>query len=240
MANDEEPARPGRESKDNDQIKPRDSSSQRNKPKYEAQSQVGKLWDAFGDPEQSANKLAGANNSRDTDRKDVTVSGVLKSMSFDNIKSFYKAPCARDSLLTGIGVGFAGGGLRTILGGMVFPIMAYNRDVLVDNSTRDTIVTSCRQLGCRYIRRCIGGLVRVLSKSPKERTGWRQTNRRIDEGSQTQKDAGKGQGCRRASGGGEETEELDQPIKLQVLVASMRMGRTESGEFDVGFPLHSS
>lgn len=124
-ADPQEPASQSPETKDNDQFTPHDPASQPKKPKYETQTQVGKLWDAFGDPEQSANKLAGANNPRDSDTKDVSVTGVLKSMSFDNIKSFYRGPCARDSLLTGIGVGFATGGLRSVLGGMLPTITVY-------------------------------------------------------------------------------------------------------------------
>lgn len=119
MAGDtQESAPPNPAPEGSNEVNPQDPSSQRKKPRYETQTQVGKLWDAFGDPEQSANTLATANNPRDNDGKDVTVSGVIKSLSFENIKSFYKAPCARDSLLLGIGGGFAGGGLRSILGGM--------------------------------------------------------------------------------------------------------------------------
>lgn len=71
------------------------------------------------------NTLAGANNARDSDAKDITVSEVMKAMTMDNVKSFYKTPCARDSLLTGIGIGFGAGGLRTLLGGMMFAILSW-------------------------------------------------------------------------------------------------------------------
>lgn len=42
----------------------------------------------------------------------------LQSLSLDKFISAYKAPCARDSLLLGIGTGFGVGGVRAILGGM--------------------------------------------------------------------------------------------------------------------------
>lgn len=119
MADDtQDPTPPRPETTDTtNQFNPQGPSAERKKPKYEATSQVGKLWDAFGNPEDSANTLAGV-NSRHNDTKDMTVPEVLKSMSFHNVKSFYRAPCARDSLLTGMGFGFAAGGLRTIVGGI--------------------------------------------------------------------------------------------------------------------------
>ncbi|PLB53092.1 cytochrome oxidase biogenesis protein, Cox20 subunit [Aspergillus steynii IBT 23096] len=89
--------------------------SQRPKPKYEAKSQVGKLWDAFGNPEEPVNMLPGPGSKGG---KDVTVTDAMKSMSLKEATSFYKAPCARDSLLLGIGAGFGIGGVRGVLGGM--------------------------------------------------------------------------------------------------------------------------
>lgn len=90
--------------------------SQRPKPKYEAKSQVGKLWDAFGNPEEPVNMLPGA-GSKGEKNSDVTVTDAMKSMSLKDATSFYKAPCARDSLLLGIGAGFGVGGVRGVLGG---------------------------------------------------------------------------------------------------------------------------
>lgn len=93
-----------------------DTPSQRPRPKYEAKSQVGKLWDAFGNPEEPVNMLPGA-GSKGGKSSDVTVTEAMKSMSFKDATSFYKAPCARDSLLLGIGAGFGIGGVRGVLGG---------------------------------------------------------------------------------------------------------------------------
>ncbi|OJJ60687.1 hypothetical protein ASPSYDRAFT_29214 [Aspergillus sydowii CBS 593.65] len=87
----------------------------KSKPKYERpQSQVGKLWEAFGNPDESANMLPTASGKK---ANDITVTEAMKSMSLKDAASFYKAPCARDSLLLGIGAGFGVGGVRGVLGG---------------------------------------------------------------------------------------------------------------------------
>ncbi|EYE98188.1 COX20 family protein [Aspergillus ruber CBS 135680] len=87
------------------------------KPKYEApKSQVGKLWDAFGNPEDQANMLPGTvSNSK---KEEATVTEAMKSLSTKDLTTFYKMPCARDALMLGIGVAFGVGGIRAILGGM--------------------------------------------------------------------------------------------------------------------------
>lgn len=102
---------------------PRDPSSQRSK--YEpSKSQAGKLWDAFGNPEDQANSLPGAvsnSSSGDSnDPKDATVTGALKSLSTKDVTSFYKAPCARNALMLGIGAAFGIGGIRGVLGGTIY------------------------------------------------------------------------------------------------------------------------
>ncbi|KAL5340053.1 hypothetical protein BJX70DRAFT_130727 [Aspergillus crustosus] len=79
------------------------------------QSQVGKLWDAFGNPEEPVNMLPTATGKK---ANDVSVTEAMKSMSLTNASSFYKTPCARDSLLLGIGAGFGVGGVRGVLGGV--------------------------------------------------------------------------------------------------------------------------
>lgn len=87
------------------------------KPKYEApKSQVGKLWDAFGNPEDQANMLPGTvSNSK---KEEATVTEAMKSLSTKDLTTFYKMPCARDALMLGIGVAFGVGGIRAILGGI--------------------------------------------------------------------------------------------------------------------------
>jgi cytochrome c oxidase assembly protein subunit 20 len=125
-----------------------DSSASRRKTKYELpKSQVGKLWEAFGDPEESANALAntGYKGAR-KDANDVSVTEAVKSMSLKEVTSFYKAPCARDSLLLGIGAGFGIGGVRGVLGGKL-DIFTVKR---TDRKTSELIVAftqACAQCG---------------------------------------------------------------------------------------------
>ncbi|KAL4765463.1 uncharacterized protein BDW70DRAFT_155947 [Aspergillus foveolatus] len=86
------------------------------KPKYELpKSQVGKLWEAFGNPEDQVNMLPTAHGKK---ANDISVTEAMKSLPLNSATSFYKAPCARDSLLLGIGAGFGVGGVRGVLGGM--------------------------------------------------------------------------------------------------------------------------
>lgn len=90
------------------------------KPKHEfPKSQVGKLWDAFGNPEEPVNMLPTATTKTGQKAKDITVTEAMKTMSLENAMSFHKAPCARDSLLLGIGAGFGVGGVRGVVGGTI-------------------------------------------------------------------------------------------------------------------------
>ncbi|KKZ59833.1 hypothetical protein EMCG_05362 [[Emmonsia] crescens] len=88
------------------------------KPKHEfPKSQVGKLWEEFGNPKEPINLIPGAYNSSGGKPKEVSFTDAFKSMSLDGVLSFYKVPCARDSLLVGIGAGFGAGSLKAVLGG---------------------------------------------------------------------------------------------------------------------------
>lgn len=89
------------------------------KPKHEfPKTQVGKLWEAFGNPEEPVNILPTANYNPTSEKpKEITFTESLKSISLKDFTTFYKAPCARDSLLVGLGAGFGVGGLRGVLGG---------------------------------------------------------------------------------------------------------------------------
>ncbi|KAJ5773602.1 Cytochrome oxidase biogenesis protein Cox20 subunit [Penicillium paradoxum] len=99
-----------------------DSSANSQTPKYEpSQSQTGKLWDAFGNPEEPANALAQATyKPRGKNPKDVPYSEIIGSVSLSEMSTVHKRPCARESLLTGIGVGFGVGGLRGVLKGRYY------------------------------------------------------------------------------------------------------------------------
>uniref|UniRef100_A0A093XHS8 Cytochrome c oxidase assembly protein COX20, mitochondrial n=1 Tax=Talaromyces marneffei PM1 TaxID=1077442 RepID=A0A093XHS8_TALMA len=90
-----------------------------NKPKPEfPQTQVGKLWEAFGNPDERINVHPGAsyNPAHSPKPKDITISESLKSIKLEDFSTFHKKPCARDSLLVGLGAGFGIGGIRGIVG----------------------------------------------------------------------------------------------------------------------------
>ncbi|CAG7921740.1 unnamed protein product [Penicillium olsonii] len=95
------------------------ASPDSSKPKYESsRSQTGKLWDAFGNPEEPANALAKATyKPPGKNPKDVSYSEIIGSVSLSEMSNVHKRPCARESLMTGIGVGFGVGGLRGVLKG---------------------------------------------------------------------------------------------------------------------------
>ncbi|KAJ5551147.1 Cytochrome oxidase biogenesis protein Cox20 subunit [Penicillium sp. DV-2018c] len=96
------------------------------KPKA-SQSQTGKLWDAFGNPEDPVNALAQATyKPRGKNPKDVSYSEIIGSVSLSEMSTVHKRPCARESLLTGIGVGFGVGGLRGVLKGRYYLWSAAN------------------------------------------------------------------------------------------------------------------
>lgn len=93
-----------------------------NKPKHELpQTQVGKLWEAFGNPDERINVHPGAsyNPTHTPKPKDITISESLKTIKLEDFSTFHKKPCARDSLLLGLGAGFGIGGIRGIVGGKI-------------------------------------------------------------------------------------------------------------------------
>lgn len=105
------------------------------KPKHEfPQSQVGKLWDAFGNPEEPANALAKASyKPPGKNPADVSYSEVVGNVSMSEMSTFHRAPCARESLLTGIGAGFGIGGVRGVFGGQ-FPDLAFEIETIAEQS----------------------------------------------------------------------------------------------------------
>ena len=108
---------------------PKDDASQtevrrprRPKPKHDfPKTQAGKLWEAFGNPEEPINTMPGGTyNSAGGKPQDVTWRDALKFSEFNKEGRpwFYQTSCARDSLLVGMGAGGAAGGLRFILKGI--------------------------------------------------------------------------------------------------------------------------
>ncbi|KAH8693015.1 hypothetical protein BGW36DRAFT_302255 [Talaromyces proteolyticus] len=95
------------------------SSTPKNKPKHDfPKSQVGKLWDAFGNPEEPINVLPGATYDPSREKpKELTMSQSLSSITMKDFSNFHRKPCARDSLMLGMGAGFGIGGIRGIVGG---------------------------------------------------------------------------------------------------------------------------
>lgn len=89
-------------------------------PKHDfPQSQVGKLWDAFGNPEEPVNALANATyKPRGKDPKDISYSDVVGTVHMSELSKVHKLPGSRDSFMIGIGSGFTVGGLRAVFGGM--------------------------------------------------------------------------------------------------------------------------
>lgn len=135
------------------------------KPKHEfPKTQVGKLWDAFGDPEDRVNVLANATyKPPGKDANDVSYSDVVGNMSMSEISSFYKAPCARESLLTGIGVGFGIGGVRGIFGGIHRACGGLHWMFGLIGSFRVTLIMGCWELGCWSVCSHVFGSLRTLS-----------------------------------------------------------------------------
>ena|SRR5271170_1714545 len=90
----------------------------RPKPKHDfPKTQAGKLWEAFGNPEEPVNTLPGGMvNSAGGRPPEVTWRDAFKFSEADATR-WYRTTCSRDSLLVGIGAGGAVGGLRFILTG---------------------------------------------------------------------------------------------------------------------------
>lgn len=124
------------------------------KPKYNpSQSQTGKLWDAFGNPEEPANALARATyKPRGKDPKDVPYSEIIGSFPVSEMTTLHKRPCARESLLTGIGVGFGVGGLRGVLKG-ISTFFRYSDTGIMGLmcACRTVLSMVCWKLGCRHV-----------------------------------------------------------------------------------------
>jgi len=100
-----------------------DRRIRRPRPKHDfPQSQAGKLWDAFGNPEESENTLPGGTyNSAGGKPAPVTWKDAFSFSYNSKGPAWYQTPCARDSLLVGIGGGGAVGGVSFILKGVWHP-----------------------------------------------------------------------------------------------------------------------
>ncbi|KAJ9609358.1 hypothetical protein H2200_005685 [Cladophialophora chaetospira] len=90
----------------------------RPKPKHDfPKTQAGKMWEVLGNPAEPANTLPGGTyNSAGGKPAELTWRDAFsfKQQGY----AWYQAPCARDSLLVGMGAGGAVGGVRFILKGL--------------------------------------------------------------------------------------------------------------------------
>lgn len=192
------------------------------KPKHEfPQSQVGKLWDAFGNPEEPVNALAKASyKPPGKNPADVSYSEIVGNLSVSEMSSFYKKPCARDALMTGIGAGFGIGGVRGVFGGWSLKPESWKMIHWLTSLPRATFTMVRWKLGCWGLRDHFFGKLRVLSTTTNRGTARHDASCGANEGIEGQETTGQG-ACSQACGGGKAKEELVQPLQLQVLVASL-------------------
>ena len=94
----------------------------RPKPKHDfPKTQAGKLWEAFGNPDEPVNTMPGGMvNSAGGRPAEVTWRDAFRNpFATKDGRRFYQVPCAKDSLLVGIGGGASIGGVRFILKGQL-------------------------------------------------------------------------------------------------------------------------
>ena len=94
----------------------------RPKPKHDfPKTQAGKLWDAFGNPEEPVNTMPGGMvNSAGGRPPEVTWRDAFRSpFATKDGRRFYEIPCAKDALMVGISTGGAVGGVSFILKGQL-------------------------------------------------------------------------------------------------------------------------
>lgn len=90
----------------------------RRKPNHDfPKTQAGKMWEAFGNPQDPINEMPGGTyNSAGGKPKEVTWKAAF-DWELGDVKKFYRVPCARDALLVGLGGGAAVSGVTAIIGG---------------------------------------------------------------------------------------------------------------------------
>jgi hypothetical protein len=98
----------------------------RPRPKHDfPQTQAGKLEAAFGNPREPINTMPGGtyNSAGGKPTEPGFVEALISFNPFnrEGRPAFYQTPCARDSLMVGIGAGGAVGGTRFIIKGKRLP-----------------------------------------------------------------------------------------------------------------------
>lgn len=125
MANDaqEEPVR----TEDNTMVAQDEDITRRRrrKPKHDfPQTQAGKLWDAFGNPEEPINTMPGGTFNTAGGRPGEYSWKDAFTFTKSDFENFYKKGCARDALLVGIAGGGTVGGLTFIVKGIFSNLIA--------------------------------------------------------------------------------------------------------------------
>ena len=103
-----------------EQLDARRDAVRKPKPKHDfPQTQAGKLWDAFHDPNNPVNQMPGGTyNTAGGKPKEVT---WRDAFDFDKLSPkmpwFFQTSCGRDSLLVGMGAAGSVGGVGLVLRG---------------------------------------------------------------------------------------------------------------------------
>ena len=87
-----------------------------NKPFAGTQWQDAKQTKTYSPPENANMMAGGTQNTAGGQVPEVTIANAFPK--FSEFSQFHKKPCVRDSLMWGLGAGFAFGGIRALFGGM--------------------------------------------------------------------------------------------------------------------------
>ena len=95
------------------------------KPRFPAPpTQAKRYWqntNTNSNPNEQVNSMPGGTwNTAGGKPREPSFWEAAESISLEDFNNLYKAPCARETFMTGIGSGFALGGVRGVLGGECF------------------------------------------------------------------------------------------------------------------------
>ena len=122
----------------------------------------------------NANALpGGGQNTAGSKNQEASLLDAAKTIRLSEFKEIHKKPCVRDALMTGIGVGFGIGGVRSILGGKCSSYLAVNKTCLRECSLRDGLV----QLGSRLVLLRFLFDVRILPAQASPGIAWDEASR---------------------------------------------------------------
>lgn len=102
-----------------------------------------KVYEVFHTPPENANALpeGSGQNTAGSHKETPTLGAAIKTVRWQDFTQVHMYPCARESFLTGIGGGFAMGGIRAIFGGALLQfdwIMSQNSWILTSYPSTDT------------------------------------------------------------------------------------------------------